>query len=118
MLNHQDGLSEHSCKVPEAVAIVGMACRLPAGATNVEKLWTALASGKGGWSLHPERQAPSAYYHPKPGKAGCYNSKGAHYLDEDVALFDAQFFGLTTAEANVSCSNIPSPFFRSQYCAS
>jgi acyl transferase domain-containing protein len=101
MLDHQNELSEHSCKVPEAVAIVGMACRLPGGATNVEKLWTALASGKSGWSPHPERQAPGAYYHPKPGKAGCYNSKGAHYLDEDIGLFDAQFFGLTSAEANV-----------------
>lgn len=86
----------------EPVAIVGMACRLPAGATNVENLWKALASGQSGWTLHPEnRLMPSSHYHPNPEKKGCYNSKGGHYLEEDIARFDAQFFSVTPAEATV-----------------
>lgn len=84
------------------VAVIGMACRLPAGGTNIENLWTALASGQSGWTLHPEnRHMPASHYHPNPDKKGCYNSKGAHYLEEDIARFDAQFFNVTPAEATV-----------------
>ena len=86
---------------PKAIAIVGMACRLPAGATNVENLWTALASGQSGWGPHPERYLPEKYYHPNPDKKGTYYTKGGHYLDGDVATFDAQFFNITAAEALV-----------------
>ena len=87
---------------PMAIAIVGMACRLPAGATNVENLWTALASGQSGWGPHPsERLMPEQYYHPNPDKKGTYFSKGGYYMD-DIAAFDAQFFNVTAAEATVS----------------
>ena len=86
----------------EPVAIIGMACRLPAGASNVENLWKALASGQSGWTLHPEnRHNPNAHYHPNPDKKGCYNTKGGHYLEESIANFDAQFFNVTAAEATV-----------------
>ena len=100
--DRQRGLSSRMNGEPEPVAVIGMACRLPAGATNVENLWTSLASGQSGWSLHPEhRHMPSSHYHPDPSKKGCYNAKGAHYLEEDVARFDAQFFNVTPAEATV-----------------
>ena len=86
----------------EPVAIIGMACRLPAGGSNVENLWKALASGQSGWTLHPEnRHSPNAHYHPNPDKKGCYNTKGGHYLEENIAHFDAQFFNVTPAEAMV-----------------
>ena len=88
---------------PKAIAIIGMACRFPAGATNVENLWTALASGQSGWSPHPrERYLPERFYHPNPDKIGTYYSKGAHYLEEDFTAFDAQFFNITAGEAQVS----------------
>ena len=92
---------------PKAIAIVGMACRLPAGATNVENLWTALASKQSGWGPHPrERYLPEKYYHPNPDKKGTYYAKGGHYLEEDIAAFDAQFFNITATEALVSQSLI------------
>lgn len=88
---------------PKAIAIVGMACRLPAGATNVENLWTVLASGESGWSPHPsERYMPERNYHPNPDKKGTYYSKGGHYLEEDIAAFDAPFFNITASEATVN----------------
>ena len=30
-----------------------------------------------------------------------FNSKGAHFLDEDISLFDAPFFNIGPAEAKV-----------------
>lgn len=87
---------------PKAIAIVGMACRFPGDATNVENLWTSLASGQGGWSPHPnERFMPDRNYHPNPDKKSTYYSKGGHYLREDIAAFDAEFFNITAAEATV-----------------
>ena len=87
---------------PKAIAIIGMACRLPAGATSVENLWTALASKQSGWGPHPERYLSEKHYHPSPDKKGTYYAKGAHYLEEDIAAFDAQFFNITATEALVS----------------
>lgn len=99
---NEDMLEPRSDSRPKAIAIIGMACRLPAGATNIENLWTSLASGQSGWSPHPtERYLPDKYYHPNPDKRGTYYSKGAHYLAEDIALFDPQFFNITAAEATV-----------------
>lgn len=88
---------------PKPIAILGMACRLPAGASNVEDLWLALANGQGGWTSHPEdRTQPQRYYHPSPDKKGSFVPKGGHYLEEDIARFDAKFFNVSAPEAIVS----------------
>ena len=85
------------------MAVIGMACRLPAEANNIENLWTALTSGQSGWSLHPaDRLEPERYYHPNPDKKGTYYDQGANYLKGNVFEFDAPFFNITTAEAVVS----------------
>ncbi|XP_044719870.1 KR domain-containing protein [Hirsutella rhossiliensis] len=40
-----------------------------------------------------------AFYHPNPDRPGSFNPQGAHFLDEDVGLFDAPFFNMTRQEA-------------------
>ena len=91
-----------SSKEPEPVAVIGLGCRLPGGANDVENLWTALANGESGWAPHRrERQMPELFYHPNPEKKGTFYAKGAHYLEEDVGLFDASFFNITSTEAKV-----------------
>ena len=93
---------------PKPIAIIGMSCRLPAGSTNVENLWTMLASGQSGWSPHPpSRLMPDTFYHPNPDKKGTYDQKGAHYVQEDIGLFDAAFFNVKAAEATVN--KFPTP---------
>lgn len=37
----------------EPVAIIGMGCRFPGGASSPEKLWDALAKGISAWSTAP-----------------------------------------------------------------
>lgn len=86
----------------EPIAIIGMSCRLPAEASDIENLWTSLAAGQSGWSPHPaERLFPERFYHPNPDKRGTYYAKGAHYQKNDISRFDAQFFSVTAAEAVV-----------------
>ncbi|KAH6080707.1 hypothetical protein HBI67_026930 [Parastagonospora nodorum] len=85
---------------PEPIAIVGMSCRFSGGSSNPAKLWELIASRKDGWSPIPEaRFDGSAFYHPDQQKHGLHNVRGANFLDEDVNLFDAQFFNVTTEAA-------------------
>ncbi|KAE9375121.1 BcPKS8, polyketide synthase [Stipitochalara longipes BDJ] len=82
------------------IAIVGMSCRLPGNVTTPDEFWELLSRARSGWSKIPkERFEASSFYHPNPGKAGCFNAVGGHFLSEDVASFDAPFFGLTSQEA-------------------
>jgi acyl transferase domain-containing protein len=80
-----------------AVAVVGLACRLP-GAESADALWTLLRDG-----VDATRETPSDRYdvdalysaHPAPGRVG---ARRAGYVD-GVAEFDAEFFGMSSAEA-------------------
>jgi acyl transferase domain-containing protein len=82
------------------IAIVGMSCRLPGNVTTPDEFWELLSRARSGWSKIPkERFDDASFYHPNPGKSGCFNAVGGHFLNEDVARFDAPFFGLTSQEA-------------------
>ena len=50
-----------------AIAVVGMACRLP-GAANLEAFWQLVRSGRSAWGpVTPDRFDRELYYDPKPG---------------------------------------------------
>ncbi|KAL4774748.1 beta-ketoacyl synthase [Aspergillus nidulans var. acristatus] len=52
-----------------------------------------LAEGRNVWSEIPEsRFNHKALYHPDSEKLGTTHVKGAHFLEQDVGLFDAAFF--------------------------
>ena len=47
------------------IAIVGMSCRFPGGASDVEKFWELVSEGRSAWSGVPEeRFNVDAFYHP------------------------------------------------------
>ena len=82
------------------IAIVGMSCRFPGDATTPSRLWDMLAQGKDAWSeIPPSRFNLKAFYHPDGSRNGATNVRGAHFLHEDLSLFDARFFGITPSEA-------------------
>ncbi|MGH3875483.1 MAG: SDR family oxidoreductase [Actinophytocola sp.] len=83
----------------EPVAIIGMSCRYPGGANTVEQYWQKLLDG-----LDAVREVPAdrwdaaeiyAEDRSAPGKA--YTQR-AGFVD-DVAGWDAEFFGLSPQEA-------------------
>lgn len=81
-------------EAPTPVAVIGMACRLPGGIDSPEQLWDALLRGDDLVTDVPrERWDAEEYYHPEPGVPGRTASKWGAFLD-DVAGFDAEFFGI------------------------
>lgn len=99
---HINGVTEkpaHDSKTA-SIAIIGLAGRFPGEATGARNLWDMCCEGRSAWSEIPEdRFNAEAYFHPNPSKSGCFNSRGAHFLKEDVGLFDAPFFGISPNEA-------------------
>ena len=82
-----------------AVAIIGMACRLPGGIDSPDRMWQALLAGQDFVTTIPEnRWDADEYYDPEPGVPGRSVSKWGAFLD-DVAGFDADFFGISEREA-------------------
>lgn len=81
-------------EAPVPVAVIGMACRLPGGIDSPELLWEALLRGEDLVTDVPrDRWDADEYYHPEPGVPGRTASKWGAFLD-DVAGFDAEFFGI------------------------
>ena len=86
---------------PAPTAIVGMSCRLPGDVSNLQQFWTMCCRARNLWSKIPrERFNIQAYHHPDPNQIGCTNAEGAHFLREDISLFDAPFFNCTAQEAD------------------
>ncbi|MFI1084387.1 SDR family NAD(P)-dependent oxidoreductase [Streptomyces sp. NPDC020939] len=84
----------------DAVAIVGIGCRYPGGITSAADLWEVAAGGRDvisgfptdrGWDL-------ARLYDPDPDRTGTTYVREGGFLD-DVAGFDAGFFGISPSEA-------------------
>ncbi|KAJ5682198.1 hypothetical protein N7462_005363 [Penicillium macrosclerotiorum] len=103
VINGTNGVSEGedaSGDPPKKMAIIGMACRLPGQVTTADEFWDLCSRGRSAWSPIPkERFNADGFYHPNPDRAGSLNPAGAHFLQEDVGLFDAPFFNITLQEA-------------------
>lgn len=85
----------------DKLAIVGMSCRFPGGANNVEEFWELLTSGKDGISTIPEdRWDVEKYYDPDNSVQGKAYTKNGGYLDGQIDQFDARFFNISPKEAN------------------
>ncbi|KAI0388909.1 polyketide synthase [Xylariaceae sp. FL0594] len=81
----------------EPIAIVGLSCRLPGGANDLESLWKVVGYGREAWSPVPsDRFNEAAFHHPHADNPhGTNNHRGGHFIDGDIRDFDHAFFHLS-----------------------
>lgn len=79
----------------------GMGCRFSGGANGPEALWSMLSEGRSAWTkeVPPDRFNLKSFYHPNKDTPGAIAAKGAHFLDQHLAAFDAGFFAMPSMEA-------------------
>ncbi|MBM4313692.1 MAG: SDR family NAD(P)-dependent oxidoreductase [Deltaproteobacteria bacterium] len=83
-----------------AVAIIGMACRLPGGVDNPDAFWELLRSGTDAVTEIPkERWEWDRWLDPDPEKRGEFLSRHGGFI-RDVDMFDAPFFTISPREAH------------------
>jgi acyl transferase domain-containing protein len=83
------------------IAIVGVSCRFPGDAHDLGSLWQNLEKGDNAWSDVPQdRYNMESFHHPSRDSNVAHSHRGGHFLAQDIATFDANFFGITAAEAD------------------
>ncbi|MCW6011239.1 type I polyketide synthase, partial [Micromonospora sp. CPCC 205371] len=81
----------------DAIAIVGIGCRFPGGADHPDTLWRLLTEGRDAiGAVPPERW----HAFRAAGKSASGAARWGGFLD-DVAGFDAEFFGISAGEARL-----------------
>ncbi|KAF2139471.1 uncharacterized protein K452DRAFT_232273 [Aplosporella prunicola CBS 121167] len=85
----------------EPIAIVGLSCKFAGDASSPDKLWKLLEEGRSAWSEIPaSRFNPKGTFHPNSEKLSTVHVRGAHFMEEDVGMFDAAFFGYSAETAS------------------
>ncbi|UKZ66517.1 Type I Iterative PKS [Trichoderma atroviride] len=92
--------AHHSTYDEKSIAVVGLSCRFPGDATNSEQFWELLCEGRSAISHIPrDRWNSDGFYCASKGRQNTSITTQAHFLKEDVSVFDAKFFSITQQEA-------------------
>ncbi|KAI2634221.1 putative polyketide synthase [Hypomontagnella submonticulosa] len=83
-----------------SVAITGLSCRFPGDGDNLENFWESISQGKSAWSEIPADRFNANAFWSANKKRNTSVTKGAHFLRQDIALFDPNFFGISNLEAS------------------
>lgn len=93
-------LAEAEARASEPIAIVGMACRFPAGANSPDEYWELLRDGRDGVSTVPlARWDHAPFLDPSSQRPGTTYAQHAGFIEQRVDTFDAPFFGISPREA-------------------
>ncbi len=84
----------------EPIAVIGLGCRFPGGATHPQAFWELLKQGFDGITEVPlDRWEIDSFYDPDPEAPGKMYVRRFGFLDGSIETFDANFFGISPREA-------------------
>jgi acyl transferase domain-containing protein/ubiquinone/menaquinone biosynthesis C-methylase UbiE len=84
----------------EAIAIIGIGCRIPGGGVDAQSFWRLMRDGVDATSdVPPQRWDAAALHHPDPAEPGRIATRRGGFLQGPVDTFDAGFFGISPREA-------------------
>jgi acyl transferase domain-containing protein/acyl carrier protein len=85
----------------EPIAIVGMGCRFPGEADNVEEYWKIILNETDAISeVTEDRWNSKEFYDPNPDTPGKMYTNNGGFL-KNIDRFDAKFFGFSPREASI-----------------
>ncbi|HKT03771.1 MAG TPA: polyketide synthase, partial [Rugosimonospora sp.] len=84
----------------DAIAIVGLGCRLPGGVDSPQTYWDLLTSGRDALVDIPESRWQAGRFFDADGTAGTSRVRRGGFLTGPVDEFDAAFFGISPREAD------------------
>ena len=98
-LDQQEKIAALEERASQPLAIVGMACRFPGGVKSPGDFWRLMDEGRDAIGPIPaDRWDAEALFDPDPDAPGTIAVRTGGFLD-DVAGFDAGFFGIARREA-------------------
>ncbi len=84
----------------DQIAIIGLSCRFPGGANNLQAFWELLKKGFDGITEIPQdRWDADSFYDPDPEAPGKMYVRRGGFLKDKIDAFDANFFGISPREA-------------------
>ncbi|ETS78853.1 hypothetical protein PFICI_08706 [Pestalotiopsis fici W106-1] len=84
----------------DPVCVVGIACRLPGDVRSPSDMWDFLVDKKSAQGRVPAARFNIDGFHcTNDGRPGVIAADGGYFLNEDVRLFDNDFFGINNLEA-------------------
>ncbi|OAA35189.1 Beta-ketoacyl synthase [Metarhizium rileyi] len=89
---------EASSQSRDDIAVIGLSCRFPGEADTAEHFWDFICNGRNAYSENPDRWNPDAFHYGEK-KLNTSLPRGGHFMKQDVAAFDANFFNLSKVEA-------------------
>jgi hypothetical protein len=85
----------------EPIAIIGLGCRFPGGATDPDRLWSRLENGVDAVrQVPPDRFDADRFYSADSTAAGKIVTRQGGFLEE-IDAFDAGYFGVAPREASL-----------------
>lgn len=81
------------------IAIVGIGCRFPGGASTPSAYWELLADGRDAVRPVPADRWPASMHDEDPATPGRMYAARGGFLDDPATAFDAAFFGISPREA-------------------
>ncbi|GAM42968.1 hypothetical protein TCE0_044f17402 [Talaromyces pinophilus] len=82
----------------EPIAVCGLAFKFAQDATSVEAFWKMLVEKRSAMTDYPsDRLNIAGFFNPT--RQNSHNHRGGHFITEDLACFDADFFSIKPSDA-------------------